>query len=101
MAKSKVKVLVACGSGVATSTVAKNAVADIAADAGVPVEIYKATIAEVPVKQHDVDVVLTTSNYRKPLEKPYLSVFPLIAGIGADGCKKKLAELLQKVLKED
>lgn len=101
MAKSKVKVLVACGSGVATSTVAKNAVEEIADAAGVPVEIYKSTIAEVPTKQIDVDVVLTTANYRKPLEKPYMSVFPLVSGVGADGCKKKLAELLKKVQNED
>lgn len=101
MAKSKVKVLVACGSGVATSTVAKNAVEEIAADAGVPVEIYKSTISEVPEKQQDVDVVLTTANYRKPLDKPYLSVFPLVAGMGTDNCKKKLTDLLQKVLNED
>lgn len=101
MSKSKVKVLVACGSGVATSTVAKNAVAEIASAAGVPVEIYKSTISEVPTKQHDVDVVLTTANYRKPLEKPYMSVFPLVSGVGADGCKKKLTNLLVKVQNED
>ena len=101
MAKAKVKVLVACGSGVATSTVAKNAVAEIAEKAGVPVEIYKSTIAEVLAKQHDVDVVLTTANYRKPLDKPYMSVFGLISGVGKDAAEKKLADLLKKVQNED
>ena len=101
MAKAKVRVLVACGSGVATSTIAKNAAHEIAEAAGVPVEIYKSTISEVPQKQHDVDIVCTTANYRKPLEKPYLSVFPLISGVGADACRKKLTALLQKVQAED
>lgn len=101
MAKSKVRVLVACGSGVATSTVAKNAVQELADKAGIPIQIYKSTIAEVPAKQGDVDVVLTTANYRKKLDKPYMSVFPLISGVGADNCGKKLTDLLTKVLNED
>ena len=57
MTKNEVKVLVACGSGVATSTIAQEAVKQIAREAGVPVKILKGTIAEVPVKQ---DVVCTS-----------------------------------------
>lgn len=100
MAKSKVKVLVACGSGVATSTIAQDAVKKIAAEAGVPVEIYKGTIAEVPAKQEMVDLVLTTANYRKPLDKPYMSVFGLVSGVGAAKVSAQLSELLKKIQAE-
>ncbi len=100
MSKSIVKVLVACGSGVATSTVAQAAVKEIAEHAGIPVQIFKGTIGEVGVKQHDVDVVCTTTAYRKPLDKPLLSVFPLISGINKDKCEADLIALLQKVLDE-
>ncbi len=62
----KLKVLVACGSGVATST-----------------------IAEVPDKQANVDVVFTTANYRKPPDKPHLSVFGLVSGVNEAAAKKK------------
>ena len=101
MTKKTVKVLVACGSGVATSTIAKDAVTEIAKEAGVDVQILKATLAEVPSKQQDVDVVLTTANYRKPLEKPQMSVFGLVSGINADKVKADLAELLKKVQNEE
>lgn len=101
MAKAKVKVLVACGSGVATSTIAQEAIKEIAQEAGVPIEIYKGTIAEVPSKQNTVDVVFTTANYRKPLDKPYLSVFGLIAGINTEKTKKDVADLLLKVREEN
>lgn len=101
MAKKTVKVLVACGSGVATSTIAKDAVTEIAKEAGVAVQILKATLAEVPSKQHDVDVVLTTANYRKPLEKPQMSVFGLVSGINTDKVKADLTELLKKVQNEE
>lgn len=101
MAKKTVKVLVACGSGVATSTIAKDAVTEIAKEAGVDVQILKATLAEVPSKQYDVDVVLTTANYRKPLEKPQMSVFGLVSGINTDKVKADLTELLKKVQNEE
>ena len=100
MSDKVLKVLVACGSGVATSTVAQEAVKEIAADAGIPIEIHKATISEVPERQYDVDVVLTTANYRNPLERPYLSVFPLISGVNRDKCEQDLVELFKKVQAE-
>ena len=101
MAKTSVKVLVACGSGVATSTVAQAEVKKIAEAAGVPIQLFKGTISEVQVKQNDVDIVLTTANYRKPLEKPYMSVFSLISGVNKDKCVADLTALLKKVQSED
>ena len=95
MAK-EVKVLLACGSGVATSTIAQEEIKDIAKNAGVKIRLMKGTISEVPMKQKDVDVVFTTANYRKP----HLSVFGLVSGIGKDATRKKVADLLQKLAEE-
>lgn len=100
MAKNEVKVLVACGSGVATSTIAQEAVKEIAKAAGVPIQVMKGTIAEVPAKQETVDLILTTANYRKPLNKPHMSVFGLVSGIGTDKVKAELAEPLKKIQAE-
>lgn len=101
MAKQALKVLVACGSGVATSTIAQEAVKKIAKEIGVPIEVQKATIAEVPTKQATVDVVFTTANYRKPLDTPHLSVFGLVSGVNEAKTKADVAEMLQKVYNED
>lgn len=100
MSKRVVKVLVACGSGVATSTVAEAEVKRIAEQAGVSVQLFKGTIAEVSRKQHDVDIVLTTTNYRKPLDKPGMSVFALISGINKAACAAKLTDLLRQAQAE-
>ena len=97
MSGAAIKVLVACGSGVATSTVAQEAVKEIAHKAGIPIEVHKSTITEVPVRQQEVDVVLTTANYRNPLDKPYLSVFPLISGVNRQKCEQNLIDLLKQV----
>ncbi|OFK23419.1 PTS sugar transporter subunit IIB [Olsenella sp. HMSC062G07] len=97
MGAQVIKVLVACGSGVATSTVAEGIVQEIAKSEGIPIQLFKGTISEVPHKQDDVDVVLTTANYRNPLKKPYMSVFPLISGINKAKCASQLVELLKSV----
>ncbi len=72
----------------------------MAKEAGVKIRLMKGTISEVPMKQKDVDVVFTTANYRNPLEKPHLSVFGLVSGIGKDATRKKVADLLQKLAEE-
>lgn len=99
MAK-EIKILVACGSGVATSTIAQEAVKKIAEKAGIKAKIIKGTIAEVPVKQKEVDLVLTTANYRQPLEKTYMSVFGLVSGVGKANTEKKLEELMKQIAEE-
>lgn len=93
----EIRILVACGSGVATSTIAQEAVKKIAEKAGVKAKVLKGTIAEVPEKQRDVDIVLTTANYRQPLDKPYMSVFGLISGVNKAATEKKLEDLLKKI----
>ena len=93
----EITILVACGSGVATSTIAQEAVKEIAKKADVKVKVIKATIAEVPDKQKDVDIVLTTANYRQPLDKPYMSVFGLISGVNKAATEKKLTDLIKQV----
>ena len=76
-----IKGLVACGSGIATSTVAQQAVKKILADAGIEADISKGNITEIPVKQNTVDIIFTTSNYTQPTKVPVIKVFGLISGL--------------------
>ena len=63
---NEVKILVACGSGVATSTVAQEAVKKILADANIPGKILKGSMSEIPLKK------LNTASIFIP---PYLILF--------------------------
>ncbi|MBE6083293.1 MULTISPECIES: PTS sugar transporter subunit IIB [Tissierellales] len=94
----EVNILVACGSGVATSTVAQEKVKVILKDAHVPAKITKSTLSEIPSKQNDVDLILTTSKYNKPLNKPVISVFGLISGINQENIKKQIVDECNKIL---
>jgi PTS system galactitol-specific IIB component len=96
MAK-ELSILVACGSGVATSTVAQEAVKQICQEAGIPVKIIKSTMSEIQSK-HDVDVIMVTTNYRKPVTKPLIKVFGLISGIGEDKIKEEIISTCRSLL---
>jgi PTS system galactitol-specific IIB component len=95
---NEVKLLIACGSGIATSTVAQEAVKKIVSDAAINAKIFKCTVSELETKQNDVDIVLVTTNYKKPLKKPCISVFGLISGIGKDKIANEIIEACNKVL---
>lgn len=96
MAK-EVKILVACGSGVATSTVAQEAVKEICARHNIPCKIIKGTMSEIPTKQEVVDIICVTTKYNNPVKKPCLSVFGLISGINKDKIEEDLVELCKEV----
>lgn len=100
MSKKELIVLVACGSGVATSTVAQEAVKKICANEGIPIKVIKSTMNEIQSKQNDVDVIMVTTNYRKPVTKPLIKVFGLISGIGEDAVKQEIVDTCKKLLEQ-
>ena len=57
----EVKVLIACGSGIATSTVAQEKVKEILKEEKIPAKITKGTVGQVQYIQDDVDLILLTS----------------------------------------
>ena len=65
-----------------------------------PGKILKGSMSEIPLKQNDVDLILTTTNYRKPLEKPCISVFGLISGINEGKIKQSIIDECHKILGE-
>ncbi|EEI86071.1 PTS system, Lactose/Cellobiose specific IIB subunit [Anaerococcus lactolyticus ATCC 51172] len=92
----KIKVLVACGSGIVTSTIVQEEIKRIAIENNIDIDIKKSTISEVESKQNEFDVIFTTSNYRNKLETPHLSVFGLVSGINKD---KNIEDII-KILKQ-
>ncbi|MFR6219637.1 MAG: PTS galactitol transporter subunit IIB [Enterocloster bolteae] len=94
----EIKILVACGSGVATSTIAQEAVKEIAQRAGVNARVFKATIAEVPERQHHVDIV-TTAIPPASGEAVHERVRTHFR-VNKANTEKKLEELMKKVAAE-
>lgn len=95
-----VKILIACGSGIATSTVAQEKVKEILKEAEIPAKITKGTVGQLSSLQGGVDVIMLTTRYPKPLDKPIVQVFGLISGINEDAVKKEIIDICRKVLDE-
>lgn len=100
MAKPIIDILIACGSGVATSTIAADTVMEVASAAKVRIKIIKGTVAEIPSLQKHVDIVLSTMNYSKPLSKPYLCVQSFVSGMEEKTTREKLKQILLEVQRQ-
>lgn len=95
---AQVKILIACGSGIATSTVAQEKVKEILKEAGIPATITKGTVGQVPALVDGVDVVMVTTRYPKPLDKPIVQVFGLISGVNEDKVAAEIVATCRSVL---
>lgn len=96
----QLKIVIACGSGVATSTLAARTVEEVCEASGIAASVATCSMRELLSCSENADLILTTNKYDKPLSKPVLSVTSFITGIGVEKTKKTLVELLQKVLSE-
>jgi PTS system galactitol-specific IIB component len=94
MSNSKIKIAVACGSGVATSTIAADGVKEVLKEAGIEhYDIIKTSMTELPNIIDNVDIVLTTNNFKTD-EKPYMNIMGFVTGLNEEKLKNQLAEKL-------
>ena len=91
-------ILIACGSGIATSSIAQDAVEKTAKKAGIRIRVTKCAFPELPYKQKEADLVLTTANIRLSLEKPSLCVMGFVSGIGEDRLEKELTGMMRRAV---
>ena len=92
-----VKILIACGGGIATSSYAAAEIEKIAKDAGVNVDIHKDRIMNVQANSRNYDFCCVTSKFANDVGAPLIQVNGLITGINEDKVrneiKNKLIEL--------
>lgn len=96
--KKPVEILVACGSGIASSSVAAEEVKKICGEAGIPVNVHKGTVQTIASASKNMDIIMTTSNFRGKIDKPVIKVFGLISGIGKYAVAKKIIDTCNEVL---
>ena len=89
------KLLVACGNGIATSTVIAIKIKEKCADEGVQVFVTQCKLAEVPSKAEDYDLVVTTGKYEGIIATPIVGAISLLTGIGQDETFEKILSYLR------
>lgn len=95
MEKRKV-VLVACGAGIATSTVVCERVEKLLKDNNINAQVVQCKIAEVASKESEADLIVSTTILPKEYSIPALKAVAYITGMGAE----KLDQEIVRILKE-
>jgi len=90
------KILIACGAGIATSTVALNKLQDALQEKGLlnKVTLHQTTIAELNNKANDYDLIVTTTNFTKDLNVPIVKGLSFVTNIGKE---KTVEEIISKL----
>ena len=84
------RILVACGNGIATSTVVATKVREYLQQHGIDVSTTQTKLMEVPGKVQDYDLLVTTGQF-----VPVIKGMPILTGIGADQTMEEILNLLK------
>ncbi|MBB5335150.1 PTS sugar transporter subunit IIB [Pectinatus brassicae] len=97
MKNGKKLVLVACGTGIATSTVVNDAVTKLAKKNNIQLEIIQCKIMEVPGYSDGADLLVTTTVVDKSKYKfPVISARAFLTGIGLEKVENEILVELQR-----
>ena len=94
-----INAMVACGSGIATSTVAAGNIQEIFDELGVRVQLTKCSISDIPANSDGMDIIFVTNNYRGEVPCPNINVTSFITGIKKDKTIEKIKETILDILK--
>lgn len=88
------KVIVACGGAVATSTIAANAVKELAAKNGIDVEICQCRISEIPSNLDNAVLIVPTSRVKRDYGIPCITGMPFVSGVNVEKTEKAILDVL-------
>jgi galactitol PTS system EIIB component len=96
MAEKK-RVLVVCGTSIATATVGATKVKELANQAGIPVEVIQCKAAEVRgrIQTINPNLIIGMTILPKDLNIPVLSGVPFLSGMGLDKLKADILNILK------
>lgn len=90
------RILVACGNGIATSTVVATKVRDYLNENGVEVSTTQTKLMEVPSKVLDYDLLITTGQFEGQTgDVPVVKGMAILTGIGIDQTMEEILNILK------
>lgn len=93
------KIIIACGSGVATSTVIAAKVEEIVKKCGVTAQMIQCSLLEVPDKAKGAALVVTSMG-KLEVEGgvPVVVAFPYITGLGTEQTDAQIEAIIKKYI---
>lgn len=96
MLNKKKTILVACGTGIATSTVVAERVDKIIKENGLNAQVIQCKMAEVASKEKDADLLVTTTMLPKAYSIPVVRAMGYLTGVNTDKIDNEIIEYLKK-----
>lgn len=91
--RRKKRILVVCGTSIATSTIVATKIEEIMKSHGIVAEIRRARTTEAQQASKDVDLVVSTTPLHG-LDVPVLSGIPYLTGVGSEELTRQIIEML-------
>ena len=89
------RILIVCGTAIATSTMVAMKIEDLLKKHGIVAEIRRAMTSEAKTASKDVDLIVATT--RVPdVTVPVISGIPFISGVGIDQVEQEIIRLLRE-----
>ncbi|HLU53046.1 MAG TPA: PTS sugar transporter subunit IIB [Acidimicrobiia bacterium] len=89
------RVLIACGTGIATSTVVADKVRKHLKANGIEAKVDQTKVSELHRGAKGYDLVVATTNVPKSVEAPVVNGLPFLTGVGVDKVLDEIVEHLQ------
>ena len=89
------KVLVICGTGVATSTVVATKIRDSCAARGLDVQVTQGKVMDLLNGTTDADLIVATTQVPDSVTVPVVAGLPFLTGIGLDATLDDIAARLR------
>lgn len=93
---SKLKILVACGAGIATSTVVTDRVERLIKEHQIDAEVKQIKIAEAASQQHQADLIVSTTILPTTYQIPAIIATAYISGINEEALDEEILSYLKK-----
>ncbi|HBG5343573.1 TPA: PTS sugar transporter subunit IIB [Clostridioides difficile] len=89
------KILVACGAGIATSTVVCDKVERLVKENNIQAEVIQCKIAECATKQEGADLIVSTTILPTTYDIPAIKATAYITGVNTAALDKKILDALK------
>ena len=89
------KILVACGTAIATSTVVAKKLEEKLGAMGIDVKIDQCKTSEVGARAASYDLIVSTTEIDDAKGKPVVRTLSFLTGVGIDADVQKIANLLR------
>lgn len=93
---SKKQVLVACGTGIATSTVVCKRVEQLLKDNGIDADVIQCKVAEVVGYEDTADLLVTTTIPPREYKMPVVKAVNYLTGMMTEKTDKQILDILNK-----